>query len=236
MHTDEEVRTQLRECFRVIDTCLECIYDKKSHMYRPLAAQLRILLCDTNRGKEASLLPRVFPSIEIQRIGDISWSDTGCGPVALMQPLTMHARISMMPFEITRYQNGLVVADFLAGSQKFLPLAQWMSQDITLNPIPITPREVIRHVADKGGGAHVDARASAELRYLMQRTPFGQTFGELFILALGRLAQSIGEARFQYKGVKVPESLLRGARTVANQMVVAHVEWADAMSNRTADQ
>jgi len=44
------------ELFKVIDTCLSCYYAGKVHMYRPLSAQLRILLCDINRGKNKALL------------------------------------------------------------------------------------------------------------------------------------------------------------------------------------
>ena len=59
---------ELAECFAVIDTCLATYYGGAKHMYRALAGQLRILLCD-----KPPLLSRVFPDLAIGALRPIEW-------------------------------------------------------------------------------------------------------------------------------------------------------------------
>jgi hypothetical protein len=59
---------ELAECFAVINTCLATYYGGAEHMYRPLAGQLRILLCD-----KPPLLSRVFPDLAIGALRPIEW-------------------------------------------------------------------------------------------------------------------------------------------------------------------
>src|SRR5215203_6881531 len=74
MSVSEEVkkhrREELAECFAVINTCLGCYYRGATHMYRPLAAQLRIVLCD-----KPPLLSRVVPDLRLGALPPIEWVD-----------------------------------------------------------------------------------------------------------------------------------------------------------------
>jgi hypothetical protein len=151
---------ELAECLAVIDTCLASYYSGKQHMYRPMAAQLRILFCDNS-----PLLSRVFPtlklttvrSIELLESGEFRPFDDSDARIGINHPPYQKFRLARMPFIITEYSKGLQIADleFESGGQ-MLQLDDWVQQQITIYPADISIREVIRSVADKGGGAHVD--------------------------------------------------------------------------------
>ena len=93
------------------------------------------------------------------------------------------------------------------------------------NILAVTHKGVIRAVADKGGGAHVDAEASPELRLMYQYTPVGRTYAELFVIAIGRFVQALGERLLNQKGCRVPTELTNGQYQRINLLVAAHHEW-----------
>jgi hypothetical protein len=187
---------ELAECFAVIDTCLGTYYDGATHMYRPLAAQLRILLCD-----KPPLLSRVFPNLRIGALRPIEWleppgatrfEDTEMR-LAVEHPQDQEFRLAQMPFLITEYENGLQVADLeLEASNQMLPLDTWMDQLVTVYPSKLSLREIIRSVADKGGGVHVDDRVNNALRDMRVTGPSDVGVHVLFTVAVGRYAQKIG--------------------------------------------
>jgi hypothetical protein len=132
-----------------------------------------------------------------------------------------------MPFEITIYSGRLAVADLQLARSTLIPIKEWSAQTVTVCPTRLTVFDIVRSIADKGGGSHVDAQASPALRYMSQKTPAGGTFAEMFVLALGRFVQRLGEQLFDYKGVRIPDSLLGGPIHKLNLMMMAHREWAD---------
>lgn len=187
---------ELAECFAVIDTCLATYYAGATHMYRPLAGQLRILLCD-----KRPLLTRVFPTLAIGALRPIEWLDpdqvalfdSSPARLAVCHAPDQEFRLARMPFLVTAYENGLQVADleFASGGQ-LLRLDKWMDQHITLYPGELSLRETIRSVADKGGGAHVDDKINRPLNEMYQTGPAGVGVHVLFSIAVGRFAQRIG--------------------------------------------
>lgn len=222
------LKGQLQDSFAVVDTCLDCIYQGKAHMYRPLAGQLRLLLCDANRGADNSLLAAVYPRLEVSSIEPISWSRDEAGGIRMAQNEAGTNRIAQMPLQIDEYANGLVVADLLVQKDELLPIARWAEQRLTIHPTRLNVRTVVRTVADKGGGAHVDRNSSAELRLMYQRTPPGRTYAELFVVGIGRFVQRLGEQLLGYKGCRVPETLTSLAHHRYNLLVAAHQDVADA--------
>ena len=225
------LRDQLREAFRVIDSCLKCIYEGDRHMYRSLAGQLRLLLCDTQRKKDNSLLPAAFPGLEIPALRAIVWSETQAAGQKFLPSPSGTTRVSQMPIDVSVYKNGLVVADLLY-SHGHLPVAQWCDQRLTLEPTDLTIREVIKTVADKGGGAHVDADASAQLRFLYKTAPAGRTYAELCICAIGRFVQRAGEKLFKYEGVRVPKDIVGFEYEKMDLIIAAHVDLVNAIAAR----
>ena len=220
------LKEQLRESLKVVDTCLGCIYAGEFHMYRALAGQLRILLCDTQRRRDNSLIVAVYPQLEISALQSISWSPHQAGPLRLQQSENGPARIAQMPFEITRYANGLSVADLQVDVQKMLPIGEWCNQPVTYHPTALHLTEIIRSVADKGGGAHVDMTLSPALRHMRTATPVGETYAQLLIVAIGRFIQALGEHLFSYKGCRVSPELTNQEHEKYNLGIIAHEGWS----------
>lgn len=218
------LKQQLQESLAVVDTCLECIYEGKSHMYRPLAGQLRLLLCDTQRKADNSLLAAIYPRLEVSAVAPIGWSREEAGGVRMIQTGAGTNRIGQMPLDISVFANGLAVADLLLTRDHLVPIVSWPDQCLTFHPARLSIRRVVRIVADKGGGAHVDANASAELRLMYERTPTGRTYAELFVVGIGRFVQRLGEKLFNNKGCRVPQDLIHKY----NLLVAAHQDVADA--------
>lgn len=221
------LKQQLQDSLSVVDTCLDCIYLGKPHMYRALAGQLRLLLCDSHRGNDNSLLAAVYPKLEVSKFEPINWSSSEAGVISMSQPGGTN-RIAQMPLEISLYSNGLAIADLLLDHKNLLPISVWSDQRLTFHPARLSAKSVVRAVADKGGGAHVDATASIELRLMYQYTPARRTYAELFVVAIGRFVQALGEKLLNYKGCRVPNELAHGAHQKFNLMVAAHHEWAEA--------
>ena len=197
-------------------------------MYRALAGQLRLLLCDSSRGKNNSLLYKVYPESKISAIKPIKWDPSQTGDVTLHQTEKTHS-ISTMPFKLIIYKNGLVVSDLKYNNKNMLSIDEWIHTQLTVHPIHLTPAIIIRTVADKGGGAHVDSNSSVELRMLYKKTPTGRMYSELFILALGRFAQKIGENIFNYKGVEVSDELTKSPYYELENIMAAHNDYVDAL-------
>jgi len=225
--TSSYLKDELRETFRVIETCLKCIYSGETHMYRSLASQLRILLCDTRYKKDNSLLVAVYPKLEVSGLESINWSSQNSGCLSINQTEAGTNRVAQMPFEITQFHNGLSIADLQLEKSKLIPIGQWSEQIVTYSPTDLTIKEVIRSVADKGGGAHIDATMSPALKYMRQLTPVGKTYAQMFIIALARFIHFLGEKLFSYEGCKVPKELFAQEHHKYNLGIVAHHEWAE---------
>lgn len=202
-------------------------------MYRALASQLRILFCDTYRKHDKSLIAAVYPKLEVSALRAIKWSSESSGYLTLIQSEQSTNRIAQMPFEVTQYANGLSIADLLLEKSKLLPIRQWREQIVTHYPSDLTIKEIVRSIADKGGGTHVDASLSPALRYMRKLAPVGQPYGQLFIIALARFANLLGEKLFSYEGCRVSKELLAQARNKYNLGIVAHHEWAEARANKS---
>jgi hypothetical protein len=196
-------REELTECFAVIDTCSGCYYRGDIHMYRPLSAQLRIVLCD-----KPPLLSRVVPNLRLGALPPIEWVDPseasafdGDVRLGLDAPPDQEFRFAEIPFRITEDENGLQVADLrFDESKQTLPLDVWMDQTMTVYPLKTPPREIIRSVANKGGGAHVDDKLNNTLRLTQTTGPSGVGVHVLFTVAIGRCVQKIGRHCAQFFG------------------------------------
>lgn len=205
--TDREFREAI-ECFKVIDTCLRCYYAGESHMYRPISAQLRILFSDKNRNKENSLVVRLFNGLMITPLQSITYKEPGTfdDVVQWANMLRvdgggpdMSPKLALMPFEITVFSNGLEIGDFLLDKDRSpISVTAWMDQLITVHPIHLSIRSLIKTVADRGGGAHVHHKEDEVLETLSRGSASKLGMEVLFTLAVARIAQQIGLATMQF--------------------------------------
>lgn len=79
-------RTYLRETIHVLHTCLHLAWEEYPAFYRPVAVQLRILLCDSTRQHDGvvdiSLAPRVWADLCLPALGQRG-ADPTLPPLAL---------------------------------------------------------------------------------------------------------------------------------------------------------
>lgn len=196
------------ECFKVIDTCLASYYAGNSHMYRPLSAQLRLLLSDKNRNKENSLITRLFNGFGVTPLQSITYTEPGTfedtSSVANMLRVQcsnskMSAKLALMPFEITVFSNGLEIGDFLLDKKRDpISVSSWMDQLITVHPLHLSIRSLIKTVADRGGGAHVHHKEDEILEKLSKYSPSNLGLDVLYCIAVARITQQIGIAITQF--------------------------------------
>lgn len=177
-------------------------------MYRPLSAQLRLLLCDSNRNKDNSLITRMFKNIHLSPVKGVSHQNQGGFSedqswannlqVASSDP-TVNLKLAAMPFEITQFVNGLEIADLLLDEQaELISITDWLDQCISIYPVPITIRSLIKTVADRGGGAHVHHKEDKLLNSLTKDGPSNIGIDALFTIAIARIVQKLGWVIVQF--------------------------------------
>ena len=189
------------DCFKVIESSLRCIYAGEIHMYRVLSAQLRILLCDSPK----PLLERLFPNLELQGLQAVENFYPGNFPIELEHLNALAAigmppvAISCMPFEARLYFNGIEDCLPLLRSDKLMiPVKDWTDQIISVNPVPLTIRQIIKTVADRGGGAHVHKSKDSLLVEVIGMAPNKLHLAALVLIAISKVIQKIGLQVFQF--------------------------------------
>lgn len=160
------------DSIKIIHSCLKAYFDGQAYMYKPIAAQLRILFCDTHRNKDHSLINRIHPHIQLLALKSLDFENKG--PVGL----------AIAPYVFTEFSDGVVDAKLdIAVPYCYFPLHQWRLQLIELQP-RITLSDVIRSVADQDGGAHFDDNESSKLIILKGHNPTNHGSNILFVIAL----------------------------------------------------
>ena len=142
-------------------------------MYKPISAQLRILFCDSFRGKDNSLIFRIHPNIKLLAFKEMSFENQP-GPISF----------ATSPYCITAHQSGVVDAILdIDSSHKYISLSEWRNQVINLQP-DINLNDIIRSVADQDGGAHLDDDECEKLTIMRGHNPTKIGSNILFIIAL----------------------------------------------------
>jgi hypothetical protein len=145
----------LNASLQVIEIGTSAHYRGAEHAYRPVATELRKLLCDTQSGRDNSLVLRCFPQTHLHVVA---------GGAAMIDELTT----LYIPGRISTGGAARVELDFMFDEAgPMLPLAQWTEQPLLNNRA--TVRSLIRSVADKES-AHADASPNDTL--LLGRSVF----------------------------------------------------------------
>ncbi len=132
---------QLNASIQVIGVNAHAFALGATHAYRPVAVELRKLLCDTQSRKDVSLLPRCFPEIRLHVLS---------GSQALIDEHT----VLYIPGRISFGAGATSHLDRLFNeSGPMLTIADWLEQKLFSKSI--TLKEMVRSVADKEG-AHAD--------------------------------------------------------------------------------
>lgn len=155
-----------RGALDIIASCAALYRQGNEACYRVVAAQLRLLLCDTTRRHDRvvdiSLAPRILPGLSLYPADLPTLTPDWSGEL--------------------RFDTG----------QERLTLRAWLGQMIPLRADqPVTLRELIRAVCDQDGGAHVDLRAhGGALGPSVFRRPYAPAPHHLAIVCIGEYVQT----------------------------------------------
>lgn len=194
--TKELVKETL-ESFKTINDCLSLYYKGKQHMFKPIAGQLRILYCDRNKDKDNSLLHHIYPDLKLIAIHKYEFTKEMQGNKVIVHDkngneISDHG-IVIRPecYIITEQRDGLQIADLdLSKSPRYLSLQDWCNQLVDMHH-NLSVQEIIRSVADKGGGAHLDIKDNQALSTMKRGGPAKVGLHILFIIALARFTMKI---------------------------------------------
>jgi len=162
----------LNAALQVIGLNAQAYYGGALHAYRPIAAELRKLLCDYQRGKDNSLLPQCFPGIRLHRL------------VGSPEMIDEHTSL-YIPCEM-RFdgKGGSDIVRLFDESGPMLAPGEWLDQKLFANVV--TLRELIRLVADKEG-AHADEHHNDALRLTKSvRFPGDESLAAKAVVAIAR--------------------------------------------------
>lgn len=126
--------------FSVIAANVKNYYQGNKHAYRPVAVELRKLMCDTNKNDDISLLKRIFPDFRLR-------------PLHGSQDKIDKYTTLYIPGVIYSNDKGLSkIYELINENAPSLLLNDWLKQKLV---DATTIRDFIRSVADKEG-AHSD--------------------------------------------------------------------------------
>ena len=192
--------TETIDCLKIIYSCLVCYQNGDLHMFKPIAVQLRMLFCDSNRKKDNSLFTRISTDIKLLAFCKIEWRSK--------RSEGLHISFSEAPFFVTKRVGGIQIADIdISQPPKYLPLEEWLGQIVDLTPMPLNVKHIIRAVADKGGGAHIDNSDGEELSAMKRNAPDGVGGNIYFIIALARYTLKVGKQFIRYWEKELNEKL-----------------------------
>lgn len=146
---DSVIAAHLNASLQVIGVNVNAYYGGALHTYRPIAAELRKLLCDTKSRRDILLLPQCFPSMQLHPL---------IGSQSMVDEHTVLYIPGRMGFD---GKGGSDMQVLFNESGQMLSVQDWLDQ--RLFSYNITLRDFIRSVADKEG-AHADMEFNDTLR------------------------------------------------------------------------
>ena len=161
----------LEAALAVILANTNAYYAGNLHAYRPVAVELRKLLCDTQARSDNSLIKRFFPDL---------WLRPLSGDQKRMDEFTVLYIPGQMKFD---GQGGSSITTLFNESAPSLPLDEWLQQKMF--DISTTIRDFIRSVADKEG-AHSDKSYNTILEKTKSVIISDDTLAAKTIISIGR--------------------------------------------------
>jgi hypothetical protein len=149
----------LTDALDLIERSCKSFRDGHYPDYRVIAGQLRILLCDTRNNKDNSLALRVFPELRLhpmrnrvtpdeihRREEDVRRVVPECGEM-----------LTWIPATVTGMPEALRFVDVFDTGASPIPLGEWREQiGVVLGGQLFSLKKIIKSVAEKDGGSHVD--------------------------------------------------------------------------------
>jgi len=144
-------------------------------VHKVIAVQLRILLCDTNRGRENSLLPKLIDNPKLHPMQKMPH----------LEEIKKDTSRRLLFFDTGTYSSGSnrITNIFDKSSQK-ISLRNWLDQYIF--DFTITLKKLIKSVANKAGGAHVDCNLDDTLRKTSTTILNDDISHSIYLIEIGR--------------------------------------------------
>ena len=158
-------------CLAIIETNMKAYHSGVKFAYLPVAVELRKLLCDTQRGKDISLIKRLFPDLYFRPL------------LVKQENIDEHTTLYIpgrMQFN-AKGSGGL--SELFDESAPFISLDTWLQQKLFSTTITI--REFIRSVADREA-AHSDEDYNPTLNTTKSVMIADDTLAANTILIIGR--------------------------------------------------
>jgi len=174
--------SDLRDAINNLEIGIRSYNSGQISAYKIVAVQLRILLCDSHKGRDTSLLPRVFKGIRLHPLfGGITREQDEYWKRSFGHAIT-DGLVFMTP--------GIVHLDGKGGSRievlfdenrEPIDLAEWLDQMLFSKEITI--RELIKSVADKEATHSDDDYGSTLVKTKSVRLP-DEDVGTKFLVAI----------------------------------------------------
>lgn len=169
---DRTLAAHLDASLQVIGVNVNAYYGGALHTYRPIAAELRKLLCDSQSRRDISLLPQCFPGMQLHPL---------IGSQSMIDEHTVLYIPARMSFDGA---GGSDIQMLFNESGPMLSVPDWLDQ--RLFSYDMTLKEFVRSVADKEG-AHADKELNDTLRLTKSVVfPGGESLAAKATVAIAR--------------------------------------------------
>lgn len=151
--SNDRFKQYLEEALSIISRNCESYHQNYPPDYRVVASQLRIILCDKNRNQENSLVLKVIPNVKLHPLtSTISKEELDAKPYVWLA-----GRITGIPIRMR-------IVDCFNVNAVTIPLEEWRMQIAAIsNGKPHSIMDIIKSVAEKDGGTHIDVGSNEYL-------------------------------------------------------------------------
>lgn len=155
----------------VISSNMKAYCDGNQHAYRPVAVELRKLLCDTQARTDISLVKRLFPNLRLRPLS------------GNQDRIDEHTSLYIPGRMRFCGQGGNSMSELFNESAPSMALDEWLNQKMF--DVSTTVRSFIRSVADKEG-AHSDKLYNKTLGKVKSVVLYDDTLAAKAVLSIGR--------------------------------------------------
>jgi hypothetical protein len=178
-HTTNKAKDDLSAAVEILKANIILYRQGKSQLYRVVASQLRLLLCD---GKQ-SLLPRLFNDIRLHPMTGYALNKKRDEVWKTRFGKTLSESVLFQqPFQVYVGEGGVRITELFNERLEPIPLEEWLNQPIFKNWL--TVRELIRSVADKEA-VHSDSSYNDTLNFMLASTLNGKAIHQELIICMG---------------------------------------------------
>jgi hypothetical protein len=173
----------LKDSVNNLEGNIQSFHNGNISAYRVIAVQLRILLCDRNKGCDNSLIPRVFSNVRLHPLfGSMTKEEDEEWKKRFGHSLSEGLVFQMPAIIEFDGKGGSKIIKLFDERREPIPLQGWLDQDLFSKEISI--RELIKSVANKLG-AHSDPGYNQTLEFTKSVKLVDEDIHIKFIVGIG---------------------------------------------------